>query len=86
VNVTGWSRGLEVSGDGHPVTLQTPRPAGHPRADGMLGRPGHGRCQQGESPKSSDDLPSSGGDPWRGHELADAHGQQGRAPRIQEKQ
>ena len=34
----------------------------------------------GESPESSDDLPASGGDPWRGHELADAHGRQGRAP------
>src|SRR5882757_8891532 len=28
-------------------------------------------------------LPAPDGDPWRGHEHADAHGRPGRAPRIQ---
>jgi hypothetical protein len=43
----------------------------------------HGRRQQGESPKSSDDFLSFRRDPWRGRELADAHGRQARASRIQ---
>ena len=54
-----------------------------PARTACSGRAEPGRRQQGESPKSSDDLPPSRRDPWRGHELADAHGQQGRAPRIQ---
>src|ERR1700733_9092973 len=41
------------------------------------------RCQRGESPKSSDALHSPRGDPWRGYELADPHGRQGPAPKIQ---
>ncbi|MGD0240463.1 MAG: MBL fold metallo-hydrolase [Streptosporangiaceae bacterium] len=38
---------------------------------------------RGKSLESRDDLPPPDGDPWRRHELADAHGQQVRAPRIQ---
>jgi glyoxylase-like metal-dependent hydrolase (beta-lactamase superfamily II) len=49
----------------------------------------HGQTPESEpdrrqkSPESSDDPCPPGGDPWRDHELADAHGQQRRAPRTQ---
>jgi hypothetical protein len=55
-----------------------------PRGQHVQAATGHGRRQQGESPKSGDDLSPPGGDRWRGHELADAHGRQGRARESRE--
>jgi hypothetical protein len=55
------------------------RQPGFPRGRHVQAATRHGQRHRGESPKSADDLPPLCGDRWRGHELADADGRQGRA-------